>query len=142
MADTLTPKKRSWNMSRIKSRGTLPENKLYQLFKRAGFKIRRNAKELPGSPDILLVRRKTAVFLHGCFWHRHKGCKFSYIPKSNIVFWKNKFAANQDRDAVVSRKLRALGYSIVIVWECQLKSPGFSLKDLPCLSQRKTSTRI
>lgn len=140
MSDTLTSKQRSWNMSRIKSKGTQPERLLYKLFKKAGYKVRRNAKELPGTPDILLVRRNVAIFLHGCFWHRHKGCKFSYMPKSNVAFWKNKFAANLARDIRVKSKLRALGYCVGVIWECQLKKPDFCIKDLPCLKRRTPST--
>lgn len=130
MADTLSVKRRSWNMSRIRSKGTRPELKLYRLFKKAGYKVRRNAKELPGTPDVLLVRSKTVVFLHGCFWHRHRGCKYSYRPKSNIDFWEKKFAANVKRDKIVKAKLKALGYRVAVVWECQLKDEKFSLKDV------------
>lgn len=129
-------------MSRIKSKGTLPEKKLYLLFKKAGFIIRRNARELPGKPDILLERRKVAVFLHGCFWHRHKNCKYAYKPKSNIVFWEKKFAANQARDKQVKAKLVARGYLVATVWECQLISPAFKIKDIPCLKKKKQSIKI
>lgn len=115
-------------MSRIKSKGTQPEKKLYLLFKKAGFKIRRNAKELPGKPDILLERKKVAVFLHGCFWHRHRNCRFTYTPKSNIDFWTKKFAANKKRDAVVKRELKRLGYLVSVIWECQLSKKDFDVR--------------
>lgn len=129
MADTLSAKHRSWNMSRIRNKGTRPEQKLYLLCKTARYKIRRNVKGLPGTPDILLVRTKTAVFLHGCFWHRHRNCKYSYKPKSNVNFWKKKFAANIKRDKTVKAKLLALGYRVAVVWECQLKDERFSLRN-------------
>lgn len=128
-------------MSRIKNKGTRPEKKLYNLFIKAGYKVRRNAKALPGKPDILLERKRVAVFLHGCFWHRHKNCKYAYKPKSNIAFWEKKFAANQARDKQVKAKLVALGYSVATVWECQLRNPAFKIKDIPCLKKKKQSTK-
>jgi len=125
-------------MSRIRSKGTRPEQKLYLLCKKGRYKIRRNVKGLSGTPDILLVRTKTAVFLHGCFWHRHRNCKYSYKPKSNINFWEKKFAANIKRDKIVKAKLLALGYRVAVVWECQLKDERFSLRN--CI-KRSVSSR-
>jgi len=84
-----------------------------------GYKLRLNARDLPGKPDIVLPRRKTAVFVHGCFWHRHPRCKYAYTPKSRVVFWRTKFAENVERDQAVRLLLRQMGWKRVIVWECQ-----------------------
>lgn len=85
-------------MSRIRSRNTNPEKQLRSLLHRAGYRFRINVKKLPGSPDIVLPKYRTAIFVHGCFWHRHAGCKYAYIPKSRIEFWDNKFQSTVERD--------------------------------------------
>lgn len=86
-----------------------------------GFRYRTNDKKLPGKPDIVLPRYRSVVFVHGCFWHGHKGCPTSHIPETNKEFWRAKIARNQERDQAVWRKLEAKGWSVIIVWECQLK---------------------
>lgn len=86
-----------------------------------GFRYLVNVKHLPGSPDIVLPKYRTVIFVHGCFWHGHKDCKNASIPKTNTDFWTAKIARNQERDQVVWRQLEAKGWSVVIVWECQLK---------------------
>jgi DNA mismatch endonuclease (patch repair protein) len=119
--DKLTPEQRSRNMSRIRSRDTKPEKTVRSLLHRMGYRFRINRKDLPGKPDIVLPKHKTIIFVHGCFWHRHEGCKYSTIPKSNTEFWLNKFNDNVQRDKVVQIELRKLGWKVVVIWQCELK---------------------
>ena len=121
MADFLSSEERSIRMSRIRSVSTKPELLLRHAIWRRGFRYRVNAKNLPGRPDIVLPKYRTVVFVHGCFWHGHKGCKVYSVPKTNTEFWLAKVARNQERDQEVWRKLEAKGWSVIIVWECQLK---------------------
>ncbi|MBQ9193374.1 MAG: DNA mismatch endonuclease Vsr [Bacteroidales bacterium] len=108
-------------MSAIHSVSTKPEMKLRRALWHLGFRYRTNDKKLPGKPDIVLPRYRSVVFVHGCFWHGHKGCPTSHIPETNKEFWRAKIARNQERDQAVWRKLEAKGWSVIIVWECQLK---------------------
>lgn len=117
----LTPSQRHRVMASIHSASTKPELKLRHALWHQGFRYRINDKRLPGRPDIVLPKYRTVVFMHGCFWHGHKGCPTSHIPKTNTEFWETKVARNQERDQEVWRKLEALGWSVIIVWECQLK---------------------
>lgn len=119
--DTITRARRSWNMSRIRSRDTTPERAVRSLLHRAGFRFRLHVKKLPGSPDLVLPRYGCAILVHGCFWHRHKGCKYSYTPKSRLTFWRNKFTANTARDKLVRQQLRQLGWHVIVVWECETR---------------------
>ncbi len=121
MSDVLTPTQRHHNMAAIHSASTQVEIKLCHAIWRRGFRYRKNVRQLPGSPDIVLPKYKTVIFVHGCFWHGHKGCKYYTIPKTNTEFWTAKIARNQERDQKVWRDLESLGWSVVIVWECQLK---------------------
>jgi len=121
--DTLTKEQRSWNMSRIQGRDTGPECQVRSMLHRMGYRFRLNRVDLPGKPDIVLPRYRTIIFVHGCFWHRHKGCKFAYTPKSRQAFWKSKFAKNVDRDRKVIKALKESGWQVLIVWECELRSP-------------------
>lgn len=121
MADFLSSEERSIRMSRIRSVSTKPELLLRHAIWHRGFRYRVNANNLSGRPDIVLPKYRTVIFVHGCFWHGHKGCKNYTIPKTNTVFWVAKVARNQERDQEVWRKLEAKGWSVVIVWECQLK---------------------
>jgi DNA mismatch endonuclease (patch repair protein) len=106
-------------MSRIRGRDTEPEKAVRSMLRRMGYKLRLYAKDLPGRPDIVLPRRKTAVFVHGCFWHRHPRCKNAYTPKSRVAFWERKFSENVERDKVVRQHLRQTGWKRVVIWECQ-----------------------
>ena len=108
-------------MSHIHSSSTMPELKLRRTLWRQGFRYRVNDKHLPGRPDIVLPKYRTVIFVHGCFWHGHKDCKYYTVPKTNTEFWMAKVARNQERDQEVWRKLEAKGWSVIIVWECQLK---------------------
>lgn len=119
--DSLTPAKRSWNMSRIRGRDTKPELALRSALHRLGYRFRLSDRNLPGRPDIVLPKYKTAVFVHGCFWHRHKGCKYAYNPKSRVEFWQHKFEENTARDERNINDIRSNGWIPVVVWECQIK---------------------
>ena len=121
MSDTMIPTQRSYNMSRIHSRNTTPEKNVRNELWCRGFRYRINDKRLPGKPDIVLPKYRTVIFVHGCFWHGHKDCKYYTVPKTNTAFWMAKVARNQERDQEVWRKLEAKGWCVIIVWECQLK---------------------
>jgi DNA mismatch endonuclease (patch repair protein) len=122
--DRITPQRRSWNMGRIKSRNTDPEIAVRSLLWRMGFRYRLHGTDLPGHPDIVLPRYGTVVLVHGCFWHRHRNCRFAYMPKSRAEFWTSKFAANVLRDRRMSERLRRDGWRVLVVWECQLRRPA------------------
>ncbi|MDI9497596.1 MAG: very short patch repair endonuclease [Bacillota bacterium] len=118
--DTISREKRSENMSRIKSSNTKPELYIRNILWRNGYRYRLK-NSIYGRPDIWLRKYRTAIFVHGCFWHRHAGCKYAYTPKSNIQFWQAKFDANTKRDADVSKTLLSSGVKILIIWECTIK---------------------
>ena len=117
--DRISKEHRSWNMSRIKSRDTKPEMIVRSMLHRMGYRFRLHVKTLPGTPDIVLPKYKTVIFVHGCFWHRHKGCKYAYTPKSRQEFWQHKFDLNGKRDRLVRRLLRAVGWHVTVAWECE-----------------------
>lgn len=119
MADHLTKKKRSWNMSRIKSKNTKPELIVRSLLHSMGYRFRLHRKDLPGKPDIVLSKYKTVIFVHGCFWHRHKGCKRCTTPSSNQEYWKNKFERNIANDKSHKVQLRGKGWKVFVIWECE-----------------------
>lgn len=121
MADTLTKEKRSWNMSRIRGKDTQAEVKVRKYLFSKGFRYRKNVTDLPGKPDIVLPKYKTVVFIHGCFWHRHPGCKYSYTPKSNIEFWEKKFSANVKNDDIKRKQLEDDGWRVIVLWECDVE---------------------
>ena len=121
MTDRMTSSQRSYNMSRIHSKNTGAEIVVRNRLWRKGFRYRIGTKDLPGSPDIVLPKYRTAIFVHGCFWHGHDGCKYYTVPKTNRDFWVAKVARNKERDQEVWRKLEAKGWYVIIVWECQLK---------------------
>ena len=121
--DTLTISERSERMSRIRGKNTGPERKVRSLLHCAGYRFRLNVSSLPGKPDIVLPKYRAVVLVHGCFWHRHKGCKIASTPKSHSKYWAEKFARNVANDKKHARRLRSLGWSVMIVWECQLKHP-------------------
>ena len=124
MADTLTSEHRSWNMSRIKGRNTGPELRLRSLLHRAGFRFRLHTKDLPGRPDVVLPKYRAAIFVHGCFWHRHSGCRYATNPATRPDFWESKFRANVERDERNHRALLDAGWRVAIVWECALRAVG------------------
>lgn len=110
-------------MSRIRSRDTEPERAVRSILHCMGLRFRINRRDLPGSPDIVLPKYQTAIFVHGCFWHRHKGCRFAYKPKTRQAFWQKKFSDNVARDQRSSRNLRKAGWHVLTVWECELSAP-------------------
>ena len=121
--DRLTPERRSWNMSRITGRDTAPEQALRRILHGIGFRFRlKTGAKIFGKPDVVLPKYRTVVFMHGCFWHRHRGCKHCYTPKTRADFWQRKFESNKKRDRKVIRALRHEGWRVLIVWECQLRN--------------------
>jgi DNA mismatch endonuclease (patch repair protein) len=121
--DKLTEEKRSWNMSRISSKNTKAEIVARKILSSMGFRFRLHKKNLSGKPDIVLPKYKTAIFVHGCFWHRHKNCKDATTPKTNIDFWTKKFQGNIKRDRKNRTHLKKAGWKVIVVWECDLKNP-------------------
>lgn len=107
-------------MSRIRGRDTKPEVAVRSVLHELGFRFRLHRKDLPGRPDIVLARHRAVMFVHGCFWHRHARCRFAYSPKSNIAFWSQKFRSNVIRDRRDRRRLRKLGWRVVVIWECEV----------------------
>ncbi|WP_136077270.1 very short patch repair endonuclease [Pontiella desulfatans] len=121
--DTLTPEERSALMSKIRGKNTKPELLVRSMLHRAGYRFSLHRKDLPGKPDITLRKHKTVVFVHGCFWHRHKHCRVASTPKSNTEFWEHKFERNVANDRKHKRELRKLGWNVIVIWECELKDP-------------------
>ena len=121
MSDILTPEERSRNMSAIHSKNTRPEIYFRKLLFSMGYRYRIADKSVSGHPDIFLRKYNTAIFVHGCYWHRHPGCKYAYMPKSRVDFWNKKFSDNIRRDAIVKSELNACGIKCLIVWECTIK---------------------
>ena len=113
---------RSRNMSAIKSKNTKPEIAVRKLLHSMGYRFRLHRKDLPGSPDIVLPKYKTVIFVHGCFWHRHKNCKYASTPKTRQEFWEAKFRENINRDKLNQENLSSKGWKIIIVWECETKN--------------------
>ena len=121
MADNLTKEQRSFNMSRVRGKDTKPEKLVRSLVHSLGFRFRKHVKELPGKPDIVLPKYKSVIQIHGCFWHQHKNCEKSHLPKSNVDYWKDKLSKNIKRDKTNYKKLSDCGWSILIIWECEVK---------------------
>lgn len=122
MADIKSPEERSRNMAAIKGKNTKPEIYLRKLLFAQGFRYRTNTSSIPGHPDIWLKKYSTAVFVNGCFWHRHSGCKYAYIPKSRTEFWNLKFERNVLRDLEVRKQLENNEIKCLVVWECTIKA--------------------
>lgn len=121
MADRITPEQRSRNMQQVHSKDTKPEIYIRRLLFLEGYRYRIHSKHIPGHPDIWMKKYNTALFVHGCFWHRHKGCKYASIPSSNSDFWDKKFQDNIERDEVVREQLASLGIKCLVIWECTIK---------------------
>ena len=120
MSDRLTPEKRSWNMSRIKGKDTKIEVEVRKYLFSKGYRFRKNDKRYLGKPDIVLPKYHVAIFVHGCFWHRHEGCKDA-TPKTRTEFWLEKFDKNVKNDQIKQEKLRELGWKVIVIWECEIK---------------------
>ena len=121
MADVHTPEQRSYNMSRIRSKNTKPEELVRKFLFSQGFRYRKNDARLPGKPDIVLPKYKTVIFVNGCFWHGHEGCRYFVWPKNNAEFWEEKITGNIQRDKHNHQLLANQGWSVIEIWECQLK---------------------
>lgn len=121
MVDRLTPQRRSWLMSRVRGKNTSPEIRVRRCAHALGFRFRIHRRDLPGKPDLVFPKRRLALFVHGCFWHRHPGCPKATAPSSK--YWATKFKSNVKRDARVATELKALGWRVAIIWECQTKDP-------------------
>lgn len=119
--DIWSKEKRSECMSKIHSKNTKPELALRKALFARGFRFRVNCAKLPGKPDIVLPKYKTVIFVNGCFWHHHEGCKYAYMPKTNTKFWLDKITSNVERDRINRQKLLALGWNVITVWECEIR---------------------
>lgn len=126
MKDRLTKERRSWNMSRIRGMHTTPEKTVRSALQRMGFRFRLHGKKLPGRPDVVLTKYKTVLFVHGCFWHRHKGCRNCTTPTNRREWWLDKLNGNAARDIVHAKALRKLGWRVIVIWECQTEKPAFA----------------
>ena len=120
MADIKTKESRSYNMSRIAGKDTKPEELVRKYLFSKGFRYRKNVRKLPGTPDLVLPKYRTVIFVNGCFWHGHEGCKYFVWPKSNAEFWRQKIETNISRDQRKEAQLRDMGWNVMIVWECEL----------------------
>ena len=109
-------------MAAIKSKDTKPEIAVRKLLHSLGYRFRLHRKDLPGSPDIVLPKYRTAIFVHGCFWHRHENCKYASTPKTRQEFWNKKFTTNIDRDLVIQNKIKNLNWRYIVIWECETKN--------------------
>ena len=127
--DKVSPEKRSWTMAQVKGRNTKPEKAVRSLLHRMGYRFRLQRDDLPGKPDIVLPKYRTVIFVHGCFWHRHSGCKRASTPVDNADYWRRKFERNVARDAEDSAALKSQGWQVLVVWECELR-------DIPKLIER------
>lgn len=130
--DIVSPENRSRMMAGIKGKNTKPELVVRKLVHGMGFRYRLYRRDLPGSPDLVFPRLNKVIFVHGCFWHRHPGCRFAYTPKSNTQFWLNKLGGNTRRDGQAMLALDALGWQVLTVWECEIA-------DLPALTRKVSS---
>src|SRR6266404_3234856 len=120
--DTLSPKQRSERMSRVRSKDTKPELFVRHLLSSMGYRYRLHLRSVPGNPDVVFFRRKKAIFIHGCFWHRHSGCANCRLPKSKLDFWKPKLEGNRKRDMKKQQELHDAGWEFLVIWECEVQS--------------------
>ena len=121
MADVHSKEVRSYNMSQIKGKDTRPEVLVRQYLFSRGLRFRKNDKRYPGHPDIVLPKYHTVIFVHGCFWHLHKDCRYAVMPSSNVDFWEKKLYGNRERDARNQAELSEMGWRVIVIWECELK---------------------
>jgi DNA mismatch endonuclease (patch repair protein) len=141
MRDRLSKERRSWNMSRIRGKNTLPEMRVRSLLHRMGYRFRLHRTDLPGKPDVVFVSQRVALFVHGCFWHRHPGCKNCTSPTNNRTFWRQKLEGNAARDKRNRNALRKLGWISVVIWECETENPR-RLDNLLIRLARKLDSQI
>ncbi|WP_084150943.1 very short patch repair endonuclease [Azohydromonas australica] len=147
MADIVEPATRSRMMAAIRGKDTRPEMTVRRYLHAAGLRYVVHDRTLPGTPDLVFPGRQTAVFVHGCFWHRHPGCRYATTPATRQQFWEDKFATNVSRDRRATDALEAAGWTVITVWECETRSPCFleeltrRLKDVPLVRHRRLSDR-
>lgn len=127
--DSLSREKRSWNMAQIKSKDTKIEVSVRKYLFAKGLRYRKNDKKLPGKPDMVFPKYKTVIFVNGCFWHMHKGCKYGRLPKSNTVYWKEKLERNVTNDYIHYQQLQDMGWDVIVLWECELKKDFEGIMD-------------
>lgn len=127
MPDTLTPEQRSERMSRVRGKDTKPEILVRRLVHGMGYRYRLHRNNLPGKPDLVFGPRKKVIFIHGCYWHRHEGCKLARLPKSRLDFWLPKLEGNKARDETKQRELSAMGWKYLVIWECEIQTHNLSL---------------
>jgi DNA mismatch endonuclease (patch repair protein) len=125
--DKLSPERRSANMARIRSKDTNPELLLRKLIHGLGYRFRLHRKDLPGKPDLVFTSRKKVIFVHGCFWHQHSGCREGRVPGSRADYWQPKLQRNQERDTAAQLALKEQGWRFLVVWECELKDVAAAL---------------
>lgn len=136
----MTPEQRSRCMAAIKSNDTKPEMLVRRYLHAKGFRYGLHNKKLPGSPDIVLRRYKTVIFVHGCFWHGHENCKYYRMPKSNVEFWRTKIGRNRTRDERNIQDLKKQGWRVIVIWECQLKTVDLRALTLQQLTEALNRT--
>lgn len=122
MADNLSPEHRSWNMSRIRGKDTSIEVKVRKYLFARGFRFRKNDKRYPGTPDIVLPKYHTMIFIHGCFWHRHQGCRRATTPSTRQEYWLKKFERNVENDCKHKEQMKADGWRVIVLWECEINN--------------------
>lgn len=137
MTDVHSKEIRSYNMSRIRSKDTKPEMLVRRFLHKNGFRYRLHVKDLPGKPDIVLPKYKTVIFIHGCFWHGHEGCKYFVVPKTRTEWWVNKIHANASNDLKCEEELRSDNWNVLKIWECQLKKVSIETTFSHLISQIK-----
>lgn len=120
--DILVPEQRSSLMSRIRSKDTAPEMTVRRLAHALGFRFRLHRRDLPGSPDLVFPSHRKVILVHGCYWHRHEGCRYAYSPKSNTKFWQSKFEANIARDQRAASALETFDWNVLVIWECETRN--------------------
>lgn len=144
--DTHTPEQRSRNMAAIRSKDTKPELYLRKLLFSKGYRYRLYPKKIPGKPDLWLAKYRTVIFVHGCFWHRHPGCRFATNPKNNEDFWNTKFQKNVERDEIVKNQILGMGLKYLVIWECtikkMMKDPEMEKDILDTISSFLTSEKV
>lgn len=120
MADFLSPQQRSALMSSIRGKDTKPEMAVRQMAWRLGYRYRLHRRDLPGTPDMTFPKLRKVIFVHGCFWHRHEGCRYTVTPKTSTAFWEAKFQRNIERDDAAVKALEAEGWCVLVIWECEV----------------------
>lgn len=140
MADNLTPQQRKRAMSRVQQQNTKPEKIVCSILHRLGFRFRKNVSSLIGKPDIVLPKYKTIIFVHGCFWHQHAGCRKSRRPTTNIEFWNEKLDRNMERDKQTEAKLKSSDWNILIVWDCEIRDKELLIEKLESSLKKNISS--